>query len=108
MGHEVTLFASGDSVTSAALEPCSPRALRLDRARPEPMLVYAGMLGRVMQKAHEFDVVHAHIDWIHVPLLRSLGVPFVSTLHGRLDLPGLNDCFASSFVGAAFVSISDA
>jgi len=89
MGHEVTLFASGDSVTSANLEPISPKALRLDRNSPDPMLVYAAMLARVAELSDHFDVVHAHIDWIHIPLLRSLGVPFVTTLHGRLDHPAL-------------------
>src|SRR5690349_521282 len=84
MGHEVTLFASGDSVTSAKLEACSLKALRLDRDRPDPMLVYAAMLQRVADRSSEFDVVHAHIDWVHIPLLRSLGVPFLTTLHGRL------------------------
>ena len=107
MGHEVTLFASADSVTSARLVPCSPKALRLDRKRPDPMLVYAAMLARVAELADQFDVVHAHLDWIHIPLLRSLGVPFLTTLHGRLDHPVLNPC-CDCFAGAHFVSISDA
>jgi glycosyltransferase involved in cell wall biosynthesis len=107
MGHQVTLFASGDSVTNAVLEPCSPQALRLDRGRPDPMLMYAGMLERVMEKAGEFDVVHAHIDWIHIPLLRCLGVRFLTTLHGRLDDPILQPS-VPLFFGAPFVSISDA
>src|ERR1051325_1085060 len=108
MGHEVTLFASGDSVTNAKLEPISPKALRLDRNSPDPMLVYAAMLARVAELADHFDVVHAHIDWIHIPLLRSLGVPFVTTLHGRLDHPALATLCTSCFPGARFVSISDA
>lgn len=108
MGHEVTLFASGDSVTSARLEPCSSKALRLDRNSPDPMLVYGTMLARVAQKADQFDVVHAHIDWIHIPLLRRLEVPFLTTMHGRLDHPFLSACFADFFETAAFVSISDA
>src|SRR5437764_10720812 len=70
MGHEVTLFASGDSVTSARLEPCSAKALRLDSNSPNPMLVYAAMLARVAEQAPQFDVVHAHLAWIHIPLLR--------------------------------------
>jgi glycosyltransferase involved in cell wall biosynthesis len=107
MGHEVTLFASGDSVTNATLEPCSPRALRLDRGHPDPMLAYAAMLARVAERAGEFDVVHAHTDWIHIPLLRCLKVPFLSTLHGRLDHPLLQHC-SERFIGAPFVSISDA
>ena len=108
MGHEVTLFASGDSVTSANLEPISPKALRLDRNSPDPMLVYAAMLARVAELADHFDSIHAHIDWIHIPLLRSLGVPFVTTLHGRLDHPALTTLCTKCFPGARFVSISDA
>jgi glycosyltransferase involved in cell wall biosynthesis len=108
MGHGVTLFASGDSVTSANLEPISPKALRLDRNSPDPMLVYAAMLARVADLSDQFDVVHAHIDWIHIPLLRCLGVPFVTTLHGRLDHPALATLCANCFPDAHFVSISDA
>ena len=108
MGHEVTLFASGDSVTSAKLVPCSPKALRLDRDRPDPMLVYAAMLSRVAAKSSEFDVVHAHTDWIHIPLLDRVRVPFVTTLHGRLDLPVLRTLYQACFASAPFVSISDA
>jgi glycosyltransferase involved in cell wall biosynthesis len=72
------------------------------------MLVYAAMLARVAELSDHFDVVHAHIDWIHIPLLRSLGVPFVTTLHGRLDHPALATLCTSCFPGARFVSISDA
>ena len=108
LGHEVTLFASGESVTSAKLEPCSAKALRLDRHSPDPMLVYAAMLARVAEKADEFDVLHVHIDWVHIPLLRRLGVPFLTTLHGRLDHPALGTLCRDWFAGAAFVSISDA
>src|SRR5947207_14238333 len=97
MGHAVTLFASGDSVTSAILESCSPKALRLDRNNPDPMLVYGAMLARVAELSDHFDVVHAHIDWIHIPLLRSLGVPFVTTLHGRLEHPALATCAQTAF-----------
>jgi glycosyltransferase involved in cell wall biosynthesis len=107
MGHEVTLFASGDSVTSANLEPISPKALRLDRNSPDPMLVYAAMLARVAELSDHFDVIHAHLDWIHIPLLRSLGVPFVTTLHGRLDHPALATLSRNCFSDARFVSISD-
>lgn len=108
MGHEVTLFASGDSVTNARLEPCSPKALRLDRNSPDPMLAYGAMLTRIAEQAGQFDVLHAHLDWIHIPLLRCLGVPFVTTLHGRLDHPALATLSRNSFPDARFVSISDA
>jgi glycosyltransferase involved in cell wall biosynthesis len=108
IGHEVTLFASGDSATSAKLESCSPKALRLDRNSPEPMLVYAAMLARVAELADQFDVIHAHIDWVHIPLLRRMGVPFLTTLHGRLDHPALGSFCGGCFAGAPFVSISQA
>lgn len=108
MGHQVTLFASGDSYTKAKLEACTPRALRLDRSRPDPMLAYAAMLERVATRASEFDVIHAHLDWVHIPLLRRMRLPFVTTLHGRLDHPHLNHCFDECFGSAPFVSISDA
>ena len=108
MGHEVTLFASGDSVTSASLVPCSPRALRLNRDRPDPLLVYAAMLARIAERSNDFDVMHAHTDWVHIPLLADAGVPFVTTLHGRLDHPLLPTLCRECFAGAPFVSISDA
>jgi glycosyltransferase involved in cell wall biosynthesis len=108
MGHEVTLFASGDSITDAVLEPCSRRALRLDSGRCDPMLAYGTMLARLAELAGQFDVVHSHIEWVHIPLLNRPGVPFVTTVHGRLDLPDLERCFERCFAEAPFVSISDA
>jgi glycosyltransferase involved in cell wall biosynthesis len=108
MGHDVTLFASGDSITDAVLEACAPCALRLDSENRDPMLVYGAMLARLAQLVAEFDVVHSHIGWIHIPLLQRLGIPFVTTLHGRLDLPDLPHCFDACFSTAPFVSISDA
>src|SRR5919198_3587927 len=108
MGHEVTLFASDDSITNAVLEACSPRALRLDPGARDPMLAYGAMLARVADRASEFEVVHCHIDWIHIPLLSRLGVPFLTTVHGRLDLPDLEGAFERGFAAAPFVSISDA
>jgi glycosyltransferase involved in cell wall biosynthesis len=108
MGHEVTLFASGDSVTNAELVSCTTRALRLDRHAPDPMLAYGAMLARVADRASQFDVVHSHVDWVPIPLLRALGTPFVTTLHGRLDDPPLVGCFDECFAGTSLVSISDA
>src|SRR5690242_9726653 len=108
MGHEVTLFASGDSITNAVLEPCSPRALRLASGAHDPMLEYGTMLARFARTAPQFDVVHCHIDWLPIPLLSCLGVPFLTTLHGRLDVPELDGCFAECFAEAPFVSVSDA
>jgi glycosyltransferase involved in cell wall biosynthesis len=108
LGHDVTLFASGDSITNAVLESSSPRALRLDPDKSDPMLAYGTMLAQVADMASQFDVVHSHVDWVHIPLLRNLGVPFVTTLHGRLDLPNLRRSFDRCFGEAPFVSISDA
>jgi glycosyltransferase involved in cell wall biosynthesis len=105
LGHEVTLFASGDSVTTAQLHAVWPRALRLG-PRTDPMVAQAALLEAVAQKASEFDVIHAHIDWLHLPLFSRLGVPFLTTCHGRLDLPGFPDV-VSRFPEAPFVSISD-
>jgi glycosyltransferase involved in cell wall biosynthesis len=106
LGHQVTLFASGDSRTRAKLHPVWPRALRLGRPRSDPMLAQAALLEAVAVHATSFDVIHAHIDWLHLPLLSRLGVPFVTTMHGRLDLPGLPDV-VRRFPSAPFVSISD-
>src|ERR1700756_181796 len=69
LGHEVTLFASGDSATRAPLEPAWPRALRLSRPRSDPAAAQATLLESVASRATEFDVIHAHTDWTHLPLL---------------------------------------
>ena len=106
LGHEVTLFASGDSVTRARLNAVWPRALRLGRPRTDPMAVQAALLEEVARIAAEFDVIHAHIDWLHLPLLSRLGTPFLTTCHGRMDLPGFPDVIGR-FPAAPFVSISD-
>jgi glycosyltransferase involved in cell wall biosynthesis len=108
MGHEVTLFASGDSITNALLEVCSTRALRLDTGQRDPMLAYSAMLARIADMAPQFDIVHSHLDWVHIPLLHQLDTPFITTLRGRLDLPDLGDCFEECFAEARYVSISDA
>jgi len=76
MGHEVTLFASGDSKTSAALEPCWPEALRLNPGQFDPMLPYAVMLQRLADRMGEFDVIHCHTDWLHIPLLAGAACRF--------------------------------
>jgi glycosyltransferase involved in cell wall biosynthesis len=105
-GHEVTLFASGDSRTSAELHAVWPRALRLGRPRTDPLVAQAALLEAVARNATEFDVIHMHIDWLHLPLLSRLGVPFLTTCHGRMDLPGFSDV-VRRFPDAPFVSISD-
>lgn len=105
-GHDVTLFASGDSSTSGKLEAMWPRALRLGHPQVEPAIAESVALELFARRASEFDIVHCHGDWIHLPLLSRLGVPFLNTLHGRLDLPGL-PALIDTFPQVPFVSISD-
>jgi glycosyltransferase involved in cell wall biosynthesis len=104
-GHDVTLFASGDSHTRAKLRAVCPEALRLAPGNRDPQFLYAQMLEDVLALAAEFDVIHFHCDWVHLPLFARLGIPFVTTLHGRLDLDDLAG-LASHFPDAPFVSIS--
>src|SRR5215207_7856284 len=106
LGHDVTLFASGDSATRATLMPVWPRALRLGRPRADPIAAQTALLEAVAQHATDFDVIHCHIDWVHLPLFSRLGVPFVTTPHGRLDLPRLSEV-ARRFPDAPFISISE-
>jgi glycosyltransferase involved in cell wall biosynthesis len=105
LGHDVTLFASGNSQTRARLEAIWPYAFRLGRPRTDPVAVQAVLLETMAKRAREFDVVHCHIDWLHLPLLTRSGVPFLSTFHGRLDIAGLPDV-VRHFPDAPFVSIS--
>jgi glycosyltransferase involved in cell wall biosynthesis len=106
LGHDVTLFASADSVTAARLVPAWPRALRLSRPRPDPAAPCAALLEAMAERAQDFDVVHCHLDWLHLPVIRRLGVPSVTTLHGRLDHKYLKNV-VRSFPDSPFVSISD-
>jgi glycosyltransferase involved in cell wall biosynthesis len=105
-GHEVTLFATGDSSTRGTLVPVWPKALRLSRPRTDPVIAQVALLEAVARRASEFDVIHCHLDWAHLPLMARLGVPFLTTLHGRLDLAGL-ETMVRIFPDAPFVSISD-
>jgi len=107
LGHEVTLFASGDSVTSAALVSCATVALRLDPNVIDPIPYYMLMLDRVRQRAAEFDILHFHIDYLHFPLFRYLAGRTVTTLHGRQDLPDIKPIFLG-FDEMPLVSISKA
>ncbi len=106
LGHEVTLFASGDSVTSANLVSCATKALRLDEAVKDIIPYYMLMLDRVKQHAGEFDVLHFHIDHFHFPVFRSMANKTVTTLHGRQDLPD-NRALYFGFDTFPLVSISD-
>ncbi|HTM95820.1 MAG TPA: glycosyltransferase family 4 protein [Croceibacterium sp.] len=105
-GHDVTLFASGDSQTEARLIPITPQALRLDPTVRDTLGYNIMQIEEVRRRAHEFDVLHFHIDLLHAPFVRSLGVPAVTTLHGRLDLPDLAP-FYRAFPDLSLVSISD-
>jgi len=106
LGHEVTLFASGDSCTSAKLEAPWPRALRLDGSVRDPNALHMVMLERVRQRADEFDFLHFHLDYYPFSLFFRHTVPFVTTLHGRLDLPEHQPVFAT-FSSLPVVSISE-
>jgi glycosyltransferase involved in cell wall biosynthesis len=88
-GHDVTLFATADSETSARLEPVGRKALRLDPNINDALSYHMVLLDRVMRKARAFDIVHFHTDYLHFSIARSLGCAHVTTLHGRLDLPDL-------------------
>ena len=105
-GHEVTLFATGDSSTRGALVPVWPRALRLGRPQSDPIVAQAAAMELISRQVSKFDVVHYHGDWSYLPLLTRLGVPFLTTLHGRLDLPGLSGLI-DMIPHAPFVSISN-
>jgi glycosyltransferase involved in cell wall biosynthesis len=106
LGHDVTLFASGDSLTKAKLHPVWPRALRLGRKGADPSAAFSLLLEAIAKRAAEFDVIHSHVDWLPLPLLSRSNVPFLTTVHGRLDLPGLPDV-VREFSEAGFISISD-
>jgi glycosyltransferase involved in cell wall biosynthesis len=106
LGHEVTLFASGDSQTSAQLVPICSRALRLDTAVLDPLIYHLVMFNRVAARAADFDALHFHTDYLHFPVFAGLGLPTVTTLHGRLDLPDLPVAYAE-FPDMPLVSISN-
>jgi glycosyltransferase involved in cell wall biosynthesis len=105
-GHDVTLFASGDSVTSAKLEVCCERALRLDSTVTDPIPDHLIMLDKVRSMAGQFDVLHFHVDVLHYPLAIDFAGRTVTTMHGRLDLPELRKLHAA-FPGFPLVSISN-
>src|SRR5215471_6584164 len=92
-GHQVVLFASGDSVTSATLVAACHEGLRLDPRIPDALLYSTNELGKVAARADEFDVVHNHLDYVAFPVLRRIDRPAVTTLHGRLDLPNLPELY---------------
>jgi glycosyltransferase involved in cell wall biosynthesis len=105
LGHDVTLFATGDSLTSAHLESTSERALRYTEAYLDSIPYQILHLQRVIDLSPQFDVIHYHIDYIHFPISRKLQVPQLTTLHGRLDLPSLKNIY-SEYDDMPLVSIS--
>jgi len=109
LGHDVTLFASGDSHTSGKLEAAWPKALRLDGAVRDPNALHMVMLERVRQKCddEEFDFLHFHLDYYPFSLFYRQPTPFLTTLHGRLDLPEHQPVF-TTFGKLPVVSISNA
>jgi glycosyltransferase involved in cell wall biosynthesis len=99
LGHEVALFASGDSITKARLYPGCEKALRLNPC-VDPLAQHVRMLGQVYRRARDFDLIHSHVDYMAFPAARLAETPTLVTLHGRLDLPDLGDL--------PLVTISDA
>src|SRR6476620_8800847 len=104
LGHDVTLFASGDSKTSAKLDAPWPRALRLDGSIRDPNALHMLMLERVRQRADEFDFLHFHLDYYPFSLFSRQSTPFLTTLHGRLDVPEHQPLF-DTFSSAPVISI---
>lgn len=106
-GHDVTLYASGDSVTSAALRPACEESLRLQGVpASSSMAQHLLMLETVAQQAYQFDIVHFHLDFMPFSLIRSFSIPAISTLHGRQDLPGQFPLYRE-FDDMRLISISD-
>lgn len=106
-GHDVTLYASGDSVTSARLVPVCPESLRLNPGCKDQIAHHILMLDQVFSDRDNYDIIHFHVDYLHYPFSRRLGVTHVTTLHGRLDIPDLQPLYRS-FYEIPVVSISTA
>jgi glycosyltransferase involved in cell wall biosynthesis len=92
-GHEVTLFASGDSITQARLVPCCETSLRLSPDILDPVAYHMAMFNRVFSEAEEFDVIHFHTDYLHFAAAKFLNLRHLTTLHGRLDLHDLEPLY---------------
>src|SRR5215469_14985072 len=107
LGHDVTLFASGDSQTAANLQTVWPKALRFDATIRDPNALHMAMLEQVLQQAEEFDFLHFHLDYYPFSAFAQQSTPFVTTLHGRLDLREHQVVF-KTFRETPIVSISDA
>jgi glycosyltransferase involved in cell wall biosynthesis len=105
-GHDVTLFASGDSRTSARLIPCREVALRLDTHLSWDIPAHLSMLAEVRRRAHAFDILHFHLECFHLPVFADVADRTLTTLHGRQDISDL-EALHRHYPGYAFVSISD-
>jgi glycosyltransferase involved in cell wall biosynthesis len=105
-GHDVTLFASGDSATRARLVAACPHSLRLNEV-PDQLVPHLMMIDQVLGRADEYDIIHFHIDYLHFPATRRAHVCNLTTLHGRLDLPQLPELYRQ-FSDMPVISISDA
>jgi len=106
-GHDVTLFASGQSITAAKLVPCCAQPLRLNSSVKDVIPYYMLMLDKVRSMASEFDILHFHIDQFHFPVFHEMARRTVTTLHGRQDLPDLHNLYRG-FPEMPLVSISNA
>jgi glycosyltransferase involved in cell wall biosynthesis len=107
LGHEVTLFASGDSETSARLVPCHEKSLRLDTRCPDSLAFHVLMIEEALKRQDEFDVIHSHINYLGFAMGRRAIPPVLSTIHGRMDLREHKFIFAE-YAESALVSISNA
>src|SRR5246127_1182058 len=107
LGHEVTLFASGDSLTRAELVPVSPKALRLNETCIDSYAHHMLLLDAVFSRRRQFDILHFHIDYLHFLMTRETGLTSLTTLHGRLDFPDLVPLYRA-FREMPVSSISDA
>jgi glycosyltransferase involved in cell wall biosynthesis len=105
-GHEVTLFASGDSLTEARLVPVCKQSLRLASGCVDPLAHHVLLVERVLEEKDNFDLIHFHIDYLHYPRSRTEDVPTLTTLHGRLDIPDLAPLYRR-FRDVPVVSISE-
>ena len=106
MGHDVTLFASADSKTSAQLKPQCPCSFRLDKNKEDHMPYYILMHENIYQHAADFDILHSHMDYALFSMLRNLKKPFVTTLHGRLNISSLRPIY-DEFDDTPLISISN-
>lgn len=107
LGHDVTLFASADSMTTAELVPCCPESLRLATGSVDPLAHHFVMMEKVLRRKNDFDLIHFHVDYLHFPVSARERYAHVTTLHGRLDIPDLVPLY-ETYPSMPVVSISDA